>query len=238
MLNLYDLENINNELDEEGLKNFILNNENITNYIYHFRIRYYDKVFRNNDIYGVYPDLSNLPDFVKEIKMDYVGSPFGIFISDKKIIEEDKVDNINYTLKIKKNIIDISKSPIRYTELVDYYEIIYKTIDLESKEFESTKTILNVVIAIQLSGLFTLIFHRLAKIDLSYFKDKKFLKRDKKELLENTKILLEEIGKNEELRQQFNIEMSKHKDIFIKYGLELPKETIDSNIKKKLLGGK
>ena len=83
------------------------NSENITNYVYHFRIRYYDKVFRHNDIYGVYPDLSNLPDFVKEIKMDYDGSPFGIFISDKKIIEEDKVDNINYTLKIKKNIIDI-----------------------------------------------------------------------------------------------------------------------------------
>ena len=83
------------------------NSENITNYVYHFRIRYYDKVFRHNDIYGVYPDLSNLPDFVKEIKMDYFGSPFGIFISDKKIIEEDKIDNINYTLKIKKNIIDI-----------------------------------------------------------------------------------------------------------------------------------
>ena len=83
------------------------NSENITNYVYHFRIRYYDKVFRHNDIYGVYPDLSNLPDFVKEIKMDYVGSPFGIFISDKKIIEEDKIDNINYTLKIKKNIIEI-----------------------------------------------------------------------------------------------------------------------------------
>ena len=83
------------------------NSENITNYVYHFRIRYYDKVFRHNDIYGVYPDLSNLPVFVKEIKMDYDGSPFGIFISDKKIIEEDKIDNINYTLKIKKNIIDI-----------------------------------------------------------------------------------------------------------------------------------
>ena len=72
------------------------------------------------------------------------------------------------------------------------------------------------------------------KIDLSYFKDKKFLKSDKKEFLEYTKILLDEIGKNDELRQQFNIEMSKHKDIFIKYGLELPKEMVDSNIKKKL----
>ena len=106
MLNLYDLENINNELDEEGLKNFILNNENITNYIYHFRIRYYDKVFRNNDIYGVYPDLSNLPDYIKNVEMDGDGSPYGNFISDKREIEE-KIDNINYILKVKNNLISI-----------------------------------------------------------------------------------------------------------------------------------
>ena len=145
------------------------------------------------------------------------------------------IQSNNLLPESKKNIIDISKSPIKYTELVDYYEIIYKTIDLESKEFESTDTTLNVAMGLLLSGLFTLIFHRLAKIDLSYFKDKKFLKRDKKEFLEYSKILLNEIGKNEELRQQFNIEMSKHKDIFIKYGLELPKEVVDSNIKKKLM---
>ena len=108
MLNLYDLENINNELDEEGLKNFILNNENITNYIYHFRIRYYDKTFRNNDIYEVYPDLSNLPDYMKNAEMDEGGSPYGNFISDKKTIEEDKIDNINYILKIKYDIICIT----------------------------------------------------------------------------------------------------------------------------------
>ena len=83
------------------------NSENITNYVYHFRIRYYDKVFRNNDIYGVYPDLSNLPDYMENAEMEEGGSPYGNFISDKKIIEEDKVDNINYTLKIKKNAIDI-----------------------------------------------------------------------------------------------------------------------------------
>ena len=106
MLNLYDLENINNELDEEGLKNFILNNENITNYIYHFRIRYYDKTFRNNDIYGVYPDLSNLPDYMKNVEMDGGGSPYGNFISDKKEIEK-KIDNINYILKVKNNLISI-----------------------------------------------------------------------------------------------------------------------------------
>ena len=82
------------------------NSENITNYVYHFRIRYYDKTFRNNDIYGVYPDLSNLPDYIKNAEMDGDGSPYGNFISDKREIEK-KIDNINYTLKIKKNIIDI-----------------------------------------------------------------------------------------------------------------------------------
>ena len=105
MLNLYDLENINNELDEEDLKNFILNNENITNYIYQFRIRYYDKVFRNSDIYGVYPDLSNLPDYMKNAEMDEGGSPYGNFISDKKIIEEEKIDNVSYILKVKPEIL-------------------------------------------------------------------------------------------------------------------------------------
>ena len=105
-LELNNLENINNELDEEGLKNFILNNENITNYIYHFRIRYYDKTFRNNDIYGVYPDLSNLPDYMKNTEMEDNGSPYGNFISDKKEIEK-KIDNINYILKVKNNLISI-----------------------------------------------------------------------------------------------------------------------------------
>ena len=106
-LELNNLENINNDLDEEGLKNFILNNENITNYIYHFRIRYYDKTFRNNDIYGVYPDLSNLPNYMENAEMDEGGSPYGNFISDRKTIEEDKIDNINYILKVKNNLISI-----------------------------------------------------------------------------------------------------------------------------------
>ena len=107
-LELNNLENINNKLDEEGIKNYLLTNENITNYIYHFRIRYYDKTFRNNDIYGVYPDLSNLPDYMKNAEMDEGGSPYGNFISDKKTIEEDKINNINYVLKVKCNIIMIS----------------------------------------------------------------------------------------------------------------------------------
>ena len=104
-LELNNLKNINNELDEEGLKNFILNNENITNYIYQFRIRYYDKVFRNSDIYGVYPDLSNLPDYMENTEMERVGSPYGNFIS-YKLINEEKIDNINYKLRVKPEIIN------------------------------------------------------------------------------------------------------------------------------------
>ena len=106
-LELNNLTNINEsftidgKLDEESIKNYLLTNENITNYVYHFRIRYYDKIFRNNDIYGVYVDLSNLPDYIKNSEMEEGGSPYGNFISDRKSIGTEKIDNINYTLKIK-----------------------------------------------------------------------------------------------------------------------------------------
>ena len=95
-------------LTDFELNNFyeISNSDNTisTNYVYRFKIRYYDKVFRNSDIYGVYPDLSNLPDYIKEAKMDTGGSPFGNFVSSK-IIEEDRIDNVNYILKVKISLI-------------------------------------------------------------------------------------------------------------------------------------
>ena len=97
---------IDGKLDEENIKNYLLTNENITNYIYHFRIRYYDKVFRNSDIYGVYPDLSNLPDYMKNAEMEKGGSPFGYLTSDKIIDNEEKIDNINYKLRVKPEIIN------------------------------------------------------------------------------------------------------------------------------------
>lgn len=75
-----------------------------SNYIYNFRIRYYDKVFRNSDIYGVYLITNSLPEYIKEIKMKELGSPFGIIISDK-IIKEEKIDNIKYILRLKNRFI-------------------------------------------------------------------------------------------------------------------------------------
>ncbi len=97
---------IDDKLDEKSLNNYLLTNENITNYVYHFKMGYYDKIFKHSDIYGVYPDLSNLPDYIKEAEMDMAGSPFGNFVSSK-IIEEDRIDNIEYILKIHNNIIII-----------------------------------------------------------------------------------------------------------------------------------
>lgn len=97
---------VDGKLDEEIIKNYLLNNENITNYVYHFRIRYYDKVFRNSDIYGVYLNTNNLPDYIKEIKFRESGTPYGDLISDRETIEEEKID-VTYRLSIKSNFIII-----------------------------------------------------------------------------------------------------------------------------------
>ena len=111
-LRLNNLENIetnfiiDKELDEEKWKNYLLTNEAINIYSYGIKMGYYDKVFRHSDIYDVYPDLSNLPNYITEAEMWRDGNPFGYLISTK-IITEEKIENINYTLKIKKNIINI-----------------------------------------------------------------------------------------------------------------------------------
>lgn len=122
-----ELNNLAN--NEKVSANYIFTNSNIVNYAFGFRIRYYDKIFRNSDIYGVYPDLNNLPEYIKETKMDYEGSPYGYLISDK-IIEEQKIDNINYTLKIKPKIlyliliiILISMIPLLKVEIKTNFDI-------------------------------------------------------------------------------------------------------------------
>ena len=86
------------------LSDFEIIERSKSNYIYNFKIRYYDKVFRNSDIYGVYLITNSLPEYIKEIKMKELGSPFGIIISDK-IIKEEKIDNIKYILRLKNRLI-------------------------------------------------------------------------------------------------------------------------------------
>ena len=100
---------IDGKLDEESIKNYIFTNENIINYVHHFRIRYYDKTFRNSDIYGVYVDLSNLPDYMENAEMEEGGSPYGNFISDIGTIEIENID-VNYILKVKSDLFSIISS--------------------------------------------------------------------------------------------------------------------------------
>ena len=107
--NTRELFSIDDKTDEEQLKNFIFTNEVINEYAYNFRISYYSKVFRNSDLYGVYPNINKILEensFIKEIKMDKKGSPFGNIILDKKI-DSDKIENVEYKLKIKYYLISI-----------------------------------------------------------------------------------------------------------------------------------
>lgn len=95
---------INDELDNNALTNYIFTNEAIKTYSYGFRIRYYSKIFRNSDLYGVYLDTNRIlkdNSFIEEIKMnDDKGTPFGNIVSSKKI-DFEKIDNVAYTLKLK-----------------------------------------------------------------------------------------------------------------------------------------
>ena len=84
-----------------GELSFNENDSYSDNYIYNFQVKYYDKVFRNSDIYGVYLNTNSLPDYIKEMKMnDKHGTPFGTLISSKELTE-NKIDNVKYILKLK-----------------------------------------------------------------------------------------------------------------------------------------
>ncbi|ELV05326.1 hypothetical protein H263_10960, partial [Brachyspira hampsonii 30599] len=101
LLNIEETLN-NNSINANNIKNieeYILTNNSMTNYVYNFRISYYDKVFRNSDIYGVYLNTNSLPNYIKDIKFVNKGSPFGTLISSDKI--EVNIDNIKYSLKLK-----------------------------------------------------------------------------------------------------------------------------------------
>ena len=91
-----------------GELSFNENESYSNNYIYNFQIKYYNKVFRNSDIYGVYLITNSLPEYIKEIRMnDNLGTPFGSLISSKEI-SENKIDNVKYILKVKSKISNYS----------------------------------------------------------------------------------------------------------------------------------
>ena len=147
---------IEDKLDETSINNFLFTNISITNYSYNFRIKYYNKVFRNSDIYDVYIDTTNLMkgnNFIKDININN-GSPFGNFISTN-IIDTEKIDNVNYSLRLKyKNIlilfliivlfivIFICKNNI-YFFYIKLYGILFKNKKLILKKYNILKSFFN-----------------------------------------------------------------------------------------------
>ena len=98
----------NDKLDGE-FKKFISTNDSIKKYSYRFKLKYYDRIFKNSDIYAVYIDTNDIiknNNFITDIEITGDGSPFGNLTSNK-IIDND-ILNVKYKLKIKRTIIDIS----------------------------------------------------------------------------------------------------------------------------------
>lgn len=125
------------KLDEESLKNYIVTNENIKEYIYDFRVRYYSKVFRNSDIYGVYVDINKIlkdNNFIKKININDNGSPFGNLISTK-IIDFEKIDNVNYKLKIPMVYI--------YMFVLILYLLLYTTLNFKCNQIGNILNVIN-----------------------------------------------------------------------------------------------
>lgn len=162
--------------------------------------------------------------------------------------------NKNVTVPINSSeIVNIKDNSDIVQEYVDYYELVYNIIDLESKNVEASSdsiflTIVLTIGAVMIEAvilwsiLYDDYYHesklRLISRFIEYISAKEKLKNDKKLFLEQTKELLTLIGQNDELRNVFNQEASKYSYLFEDYGIKLPKETLDSNAKKKLLGGK
>ena len=91
------------------MSNFELQNEEDGVYTYGMRIRYYDSIFGNSDIYGVYIsneqfsfDSTDENSFIS-VDWERGGSPFGSIESAKEFSSDDKID-VLYTLKFKHSL--------------------------------------------------------------------------------------------------------------------------------------
>ena len=158
--------------------------------------------------------------------------------------------NSNATVPVNSSeIVNIKDNGDIIQEYVDYYEIVYNIIDLESKNVEacSDSIAFSIILTILTIAIESVILWSILSDD--YFHESKFhlimnlkrcvkakenLKNDKKLFLEQTKDLLTLIGQDEKLRTVFNIEAAKYGDLFEQMGIKLPKEALDNNTKNKI----
>ena len=102
-------------------------------YNYNFRIKYYSSIFRNSDIYGGYIDINKVlreNNYIKDIKVDKEGSPFGTFTYSKELKYDDKI-YINYKLKLKIPIWIVFVISIIY--ILFNYKLIFNVYSINEK---------------------------------------------------------------------------------------------------------
>ncbi|MBW5398353.1 hypothetical protein E6A48_11540, partial [Brachyspira pilosicoli] len=165
---------IDKKLDYNSIISYIYTNDSITNYSYDFRIKYYDKIFRNSDIYSVYLNVEKIlteNSSIKNIKMHKEGTPFGNFVFNDKLKYDDKIDNILYTLKIK-NIVFLVPILLLFILLIfsmfDKEIMLFKRILLiSSNKKASNFSKLFLVIIILLFIVLTIFSKRLYKTNLT-----------------------------------------------------------------------
>lgn len=158
IVEIKDLFTVNNKLNYDAITNYIFTNNSITNYNYDFRVKYYSRVFRNSNIYGVYPNLNNLPEYVKLAKMDDdLGISFGNLISTKILSNIEEIDNIKYVLKIRIYFIFIMLFII-----ISIYFLLLKLLELIT-HFYINKIILLLTIIFILSAFVRIYYATLQK---------------------------------------------------------------------------
>ncbi len=176
-LQLNNITNINvltNSLDFKS--SFIETNAAISMYSYIFRINYYTKIFRHNDIFDVYINSNNIissNDFILELNMNESGSPFGTLVSDR-VIKENKVDSVIYYLMIKLKIKVILILLIIFTLLFSVYYMLSENIitinkiNIDIDLYKITILILRTFIILSIISLLLLLTMKVLFINKSY----------------------------------------------------------------------
>ncbi|TXJ34436.1 YidC/Oxa1 family membrane protein insertase [Brachyspira aalborgi] len=125
--------------------------ENIS---YHFKLFYYSKIFKHNDIYGVKVDINKLNnDSIIDIKFDSNGSPYGNIILNDYIENIGKIE-VYYKLFIKKYIINILIILFILFILFNSYKYILKIFSDSFLEKRNLLIISSCLVISVLSGLF------------------------------------------------------------------------------------
>ncbi len=152
-------------MDYNSISSYILTNESIKKYSYHYRVKYYDKVFRSSDIYGVYIDTNKIMtenNFIKEMKMEGNGSPFGNLVLDK-IIDFEKIDNVSYKLLLKDYVIIL----IIFIYIIYTFLLYINKILFENNKYKLLFYIITFIFSI--SSIYVLQINILYIIDLLIF---------------------------------------------------------------------